>query len=106
MKKISVIMLYLAPINFRSTVILGGYVSIGFHKHSLAYPAIAADPRFVLSIRLAQYRTPRVETSRRSTFRTMLFCSVGEYSAIRASLESAEGVCSMWSPSLDFSRSS
>ena len=81
-------------------------VSAFFEERCVPYPAIAADPRFVLSIKLAQYRIPRVETRRRSTFFTIRFCSSGLYSDKRVSFELADTVCSTWSPFLDFSRSS
>jgi hypothetical protein len=49
-----------------------------------------ADPRLVRSIKLQQYKIPRVVTSLKSTRRIIFPCSSGVNSAIRASLDSSE----------------
>ena len=54
MKNIKVMMLYLAPMSFKSTTILESIISYVSRAMEATNPAMAADPRFVLSMRLAQ----------------------------------------------------
>jgi hypothetical protein len=68
-----------------------------------AYPAIAAAPRFVRSIKLIIYRNPSVKTSRQSTRQMIALCSSGVKAVMRLSVESSRTERSTWSSSPAFS---
>ena len=72
-------------------------------KNGIPYPAMAADPRLVLSMRLAQYRRPRVVTNLRSIRLMIAFCSASENALIHASFKSSILVLSDFSIAPGFS---
>ena len=85
MKKIKVIRLYLlSTVNFRSTsmlldcqLMLNNLIRTPRAIGGATDPAIAAELRLVLSIRLVQYKIPRVRTRRLSMRPMMFLCSAG-----------------------------
>lgn len=67
--------------NFSSFVILDIRQCVRpAEKQMTTYPAMAADDKFVRSIRLMQYNTPTVNTRRRSMRPISFFVSSGEKS--------------------------